>query len=281
MVAPADPADAPCRPPHFSKHPTAGLSRRSTAPHPKASASGRSSLRPTPSRGSPDGATTRYGKPLEAGVNNSLPASHKNLWKTGYPTPIPGDRCPDSAGRGMLAAVRGAGLAARPRDRAGRLVFARLHRGVVGSAMFFLKDLMPLAKSPIRLLTLPPPNSSSTTSSTTIQCQMLKLPINPPRTRGTFPAPAPVPAEHDMARWKKRMQADSRRRAGGRRRFLHASITGLIARGGGAAYRQRRRGNTGCSVTKRRWPCHRGGSVAEHLLRSCTIGRPFPAMRGR
>ncbi len=82
MVAPANPADAPCRPPHFSKHPTAGLSRRSTAPHPKASAAGQSSLRPTPSRGSPDGATTRYGKPLGAGVNNSLPASHKNLWKT-------------------------------------------------------------------------------------------------------------------------------------------------------------------------------------------------------
>ena len=48
------------------------------------------------------------------------------------------------------------------------------------SAMFFLKDLMPFAKSPIRLLTLPPPNSSNTTSSTTIQCQMLKLPISPP-----------------------------------------------------------------------------------------------------
>src|SRR5215213_10100673 len=48
------------------------------------------------------------------------------------------------------------------------------------SDMFFLNDLMPLAKSPIRLLTLPPPNSSRTTSSTTSQCQMLKLPINPP-----------------------------------------------------------------------------------------------------
>jgi hypothetical protein len=31
---------------------------------------------------------------------------------------------------------------------------------------------------------LPPPNSSNTTSKTTIQCQMLKLPIEPLRCAG-------------------------------------------------------------------------------------------------
>src|ERR1700761_1758027 len=51
-----------------------------------------------------------------------------------------------------------------------------------GSAMFFLKDLMPLAKSPINpLILLPPPNSTRITASTTNQCQMLKLPIRPPQ----------------------------------------------------------------------------------------------------
>ena len=47
----------------------------------------------------------------------------------------------------------------------------------VSSAMFFLNDLMPLAKSPMRVLILLPPNSSITTSSTISQCQMLKLPM--------------------------------------------------------------------------------------------------------
>src|SRR5664279_1066521 len=50
-----------------------------------------------------------------------------------------------------------------------------------GSAMFFLNDLMPLAKSPINpLILLPPPNRTRITASTTNQCQMLKLPITPP-----------------------------------------------------------------------------------------------------
>ena len=44
--------------------------------------------------------------------------------------------------------------------------------------MFFLNDLMPLAKSPIRvLILLLPPNRSRTTASTISQCQMLKLPM--------------------------------------------------------------------------------------------------------
>src|SRR6201747_1518323 len=63
------------------------------------------------------------------------------------------------------------------------------------SAMFFLNDLMPLAKSPIKPLTLPLPNSSRTTISTTSQCQMLKLPINSSdegRTRPTLSGQAPV-----------------------------------------------------------------------------------------
>src|SRR5271156_2095216 len=48
--------------------------------------------------------------------------------------------------------------------------------------MFFLNDLMPLAKSPISpLILLPPPNSTRITASTTNQCQMLKLPIIPPK----------------------------------------------------------------------------------------------------
>src|SRR5580658_1407948 len=71
-----------------------------------------------------------------------------------------------------------------------------------GSAMFFLNDLMPLAKSPIRLLTLPPPNSSKTTSSTTIQCQMLKLPTQSSVPR-LVPGPGPrqpVPRTHGPAR---------------------------------------------------------------------------------
>src|SRR5580704_2936567 len=86
-----------------------------------------------------------------------------------------------------------------------------------GSAMFFLNDLIPLAKSPIRLLTLPPPNSRSTTSSTTIQCQMLKLPIVPPCGGGGDPA-AVFPARHDMARGAVRCKqywADDERRDGG------------------------------------------------------------------
>jgi hypothetical protein len=45
------------------------------------------------------------------------------------------------------------------------------------SFMFFLKDLMPVARSPMRLLILPLPKSSSTTSSTMSQCQMLKEPM--------------------------------------------------------------------------------------------------------
>ena len=69
------------------------------------------------------------------------------------------------------------------------------------SAMFFLNDLMPFAKSPIRLLTLPPPNSSNTTSSTTIQCQMLKLPIKPPR-HGAL-CRRQCPPTNDMARCRR------------------------------------------------------------------------------
>jgi hypothetical protein len=46
------------------------------------------------------------------------------------------------------------------------------------SFMFFLNDLMPLARSPIKPLIFdPPPKSSRMTSSTTSQCQMLKVPM--------------------------------------------------------------------------------------------------------
>ena len=93
-----------------------------------------------------------------------------------------GARQPDAAERALAAA-----------ERTGRQSLDELRRilavlrgadasieASVSSAMFFLKDLMPFAKSPIKVLTLPLPNSSSTTRSTTIQCQRLNVPIVPP-----------------------------------------------------------------------------------------------------
>jgi hypothetical protein len=65
----------------------------------------------------------------------------------------------------------------------GRSTFAGVIAASSSSAIVFLNDLMPLAKSPISVLTLPLPNSSRTTISTTIQCQMLKLPMIPPDAR--------------------------------------------------------------------------------------------------
>jgi hypothetical protein len=79
----ADPADAPCRQRHFLTRPAAGQSRPWRGLHPTMREAGRSFLRPTPSRGSPDGATTRYGKQTSAAVNTLLSVNHKNLWKTG------------------------------------------------------------------------------------------------------------------------------------------------------------------------------------------------------
>jgi hypothetical protein len=82
-VALANRADAPCPQRHFSRRPAAGQSRRSSVLRPTTYAAGKSFLRPTPSRGPPDGATTRYGKQTSAFVNTSLLVNHKNLWKTG------------------------------------------------------------------------------------------------------------------------------------------------------------------------------------------------------
>src|SRR5580698_4761781 len=49
---------------------------------------------------------------------------------------------------------------------------------VSSSCMPFLKDLMPVAKSPISSEILPrPPNSSRNSTTTTIQCQILNEPI--------------------------------------------------------------------------------------------------------
>src|SRR5689334_22135986 len=81
-AAPADPGDAPCRPRRSSTLRGADQFQRWTAPRPTVLASERSSLRPTPSRGSPDGATTRYGIPVERAVNRTMHQDHKNLWKT-------------------------------------------------------------------------------------------------------------------------------------------------------------------------------------------------------
>ena len=78
--------------------------------------------------------------------------------------------CRSPVGPGMLPAgwVPGAGGAAS----------AAMEASFSSSFMFFLKDLMPLARSPIRPLILdPPPKSSRITSSTTSQCQMLKVPM--------------------------------------------------------------------------------------------------------
>jgi len=56
---------------------------------------------------------------------------------------------------------------------------------VSSSFMPCLNALMPLAKSPITLVSLPrPPNSTAITAITISQCQMLKLPMRVPRADG-------------------------------------------------------------------------------------------------
>ena len=68
-------------------------------------------------------------------------------------------------------------LPAGPVPGAGGALSAAMEASFSSSFMFCLKDLMPLARSPMSPLILPLPKSSRTTSSTTSQCQMLKEPM--------------------------------------------------------------------------------------------------------
>src|SRR5689334_5885181 len=128
-AAPAGPGDAPCPPRRSWTLPGAGRFPRWTAPRPTTPASERSFPRPTPSRGSPDGATTRYGILVKAAVNRTMPKGHKNLWKT-YPGTTTPSRRARSLGRGVLP-LRGIGLSGGAGDRAGRPFGICLHRDII------------------------------------------------------------------------------------------------------------------------------------------------------